>query len=69
MIRPGWSGSEPEIPIERVRHGGRFGRPSHSLGPVFIEESARGAIGPDMHFVHRADGVVAEEFLKPARLL
>src|SRR5262245_21718819 len=69
VIGPGRSRPQPEIPLERVRHGGRFGRTSHSLGPVFIEESARWAIRPDMHFAHRADGVVEKKLLKPARLL
>src|SRR5262245_22503243 len=67
IVRTHWRGAEPEIPIERRRHGrGIFGPldalspPKRRLAPV------GGAVGPYMYFMHRADGAVPKPFVNEA---
>src|ERR1051326_3291615 len=63
------SRANPQIPIQRGRNRRRLCRPLHSLRPVFVEETLRRAISPNMHLTHWPNRSGPNKFAKPASLV
>src|SRR5438093_4885722 len=67
MIRAERRWPEPQIPVQRRRHGWRVTGPLNALRPIQRRLSPiGGSVGPNMHFAHRPDGAVGEPFVDEA---
>ncbi len=64
MIWPRWGGPKPQIPIHRLGNCRCIFWPLDALGPPQRHLAAMcRAIGPDMHFAHRANRAIVEPFV------
>ena len=64
MIGPPRRRAEPQVPVQRRGHGRRVLGPLDALGPPQRHLAAmRGAVRPDVHLPHGADGAVPDPFV------
>ncbi len=68
VVGPHRRRAEPEVPIQRGRHGRRVLRPRAPLRPIHVKQSTRWPVGPDVRLVDVADDAGPDVLAEPARL-